>query len=318
MTFVGEIGRAIEAGLRFLLSTQSEAGHWSDWNLPPGESRMWTTAYAGYRLATVPELGQRFGDHALGSAVAWLASHEFEDGGWGYCEEVGPDADSTAYAILFLSSQRAPVQDCSYSRLLSFQREDGGYSTYAAEHSSGGWIVSQPDVTAAAIDALLTRFDQTERFVSRAMDYAMSQVTPEGLWNAYWWNTPLYSTEANLRWLGTTGRRSSPPALRDTLLCVAPRNVFETALLLSCLLHARFRTDHVKVAGSIGALLDAQLPDGSWPSAPVLRLPSRDCFQSWPAGNPSPLFADPHRIFTSATVVAALSAARRAGPAPST
>src|ERR1700680_2483198 len=101
----GALEQAIGAGLRFLIASQSEAGYWSDWDLPVGESRIWATAYVGYRLTTPPHPALLLAQDALCSAAAWIARSEFPGGGWGYIEEVGADADSTALAILFLSSK---------------------------------------------------------------------------------------------------------------------------------------------------------------------------------------------------------------------
>jgi len=42
-------------------------------------------------------------------------------------KSVGIDADSTAYAILFLASEGFSIPHGSYDRLKSFQRQDGGF-----------------------------------------------------------------------------------------------------------------------------------------------------------------------------------------------
>lgn len=309
MNLRSALGNAVDAGLRFLLASQSETGYWSDWQLPPGESRMWTTAYAGYRLSGLREPLCDPAQRALRLAAAWLASAELEEGGWGYDEEVGPDADSTALAILFLSSQRARVAARSYERLRTFQRDDGGFSTYTYEQNFGAWVASHPDVTAMAIPALLTHYEISEACVTRAIEYAIAQGTPEGLWNSYWWNTPLYATEANLRWLIQTGRPFPAATAGQTLVRMRPANAFERALLVLSLLHIGCALDAMPMVEAIRTLLGAQLSGGSWPSEPILRLPARDCYQPWAASESAPRFADQHRIFTSATVIAALAAA---------
>jgi hypothetical protein len=309
MTLPGSVENAICHGLRFMLANQTVDGYWTDWQLPPGTSRMWTTAYAGYRLSTVSEPLRNISQCRLSQAAAWLASAELSGGGWGYNEEVGPDADSTALAILFLKFHGMSVAGRSYDRLRGFQRGDGGFSTYTYEQSFGAWVSSHPDVTALAVPALLTLYGRHETFVTRAEGYAIAHITPDGLWDSYWWNTPLYATEANLCWLARINGPIPAAATRETLLRMCPGNVFETALIVLSLLHMNWLPEHPAIVRWTGALLDAQLPDGSWPSEPVLRLPARDCYQPWAAREPAPTFADPCRIFTSATVIAALSAA---------
>lgn len=303
------VGRAIEHGLRFLLGSQAAAGHWTDWSLPPGESRMWTTAYAGYRLSAVPQPWRESLHGALRLAAAWLARSECRGGGWGYNDDVGPDADSTSLGILFLSSQGVRVPARSYDRLRSFQQQDGGFSTYTHEQSFGAWSDSHPDVTALAIPALLTRYHATDRCIARATQYEIAQATPEGLWPSYWWSTPLYATEANLRSSGRTEHGLRAARVRDALLRTRPDNMFETALLVLCLLHSGCGVDQPAVAGWIDRLLERHLPDGSWPSAPILRVPPRDWYLAGGDADSAPIFADQRRIFTSATAVAALATA---------
>lgn len=101
------LSSSIEAGLHYLRSNQATLGFWSDWQLPPGESRMWTTAYIGYRLSSLPSTYRATIDEHLARADAWLRASEFPNGGWGYAEQTGPDADSTSLALLFLRA-RAP------------------------------------------------------------------------------------------------------------------------------------------------------------------------------------------------------------------
>ena len=47
--------KACRSGVQFLLSQQHSDGRWIDWQLPPGPSDQWTTAYIGTRLAETPE-----------------------------------------------------------------------------------------------------------------------------------------------------------------------------------------------------------------------------------------------------------------------
>jgi len=278
-----EVEQAISAGLRFLRSRQAEQGYWSDWCLPVGESRMWTTAYVGYRLS-----GLCSALETLERAANWLANVELPGGGWGYNEEAGADADSTALAILFLTAQGMTVEERSYQRLKRFQRAEGGFSTYTLEQTFGAWTESHVEITAVAMQALRGRDADAVRW---AEAYVRTQETPERMWNSYWWDTPLYATEAVLRAMGG-GKHFED---------IEPRNSFERALLVLCLGHVG--GDAERVAGD---LVDAQLDDGSWPSTPVLRLPSRACSLPWIEKDSAPLFADQNRIFTSATVIGSL------------
>jgi hypothetical protein len=53
-----------------------------------------------------------------------------------------------------------------------------------------------------------------------------------------------------------------------------------------------------------------QLPDGSWPSAPILRVTKPSSLEPGDAeGLASPVFADDRRLFTTATAAAAIDRA---------
>ena len=295
-------------GARFLVARQSERGFWADWRLPPGESLAWTTAYAGYRLYSLGGDAGAMVHPAMDRAARWLRDEEFPDGGWGYNRAVAPDADSTALAILFLASTTVGVPERSYRRLLAFQREDGGFATFSPGAGLGAWTVSHPDVTATAVAALLTAYPRGECPVERGIAYSR-RAEENGLWHSYWWNSCLYGTEANLALMRRAGEPADFGASRTALGSVHPTNCFERALLLLSLVHAGWPPLEPEIQDIAAGLAAAQQPDGSWPSEPILRLTDRDCADPWERPEAGPLFADPNRLFTTATVVAALAAA---------
>ena len=95
---------AVARGLKYILGQQNTAGNWTEWELPPGQSSCWTTAFIGYKLRLLPPDLSTRAINARKRAAEWLVQAEFEGGGWGYNETVGADADSTAYSMLFLFS----------------------------------------------------------------------------------------------------------------------------------------------------------------------------------------------------------------------
>src|SRR6266404_5070315 len=130
---------AIGAGWKYIRDKQSKDGRWTDWQLPPGRSSTWTSAYIGYKLRLLPTHLAENVARARRTAAEWLLANEFPGGGWGYNESVGIDADSTAYAILFLASEGFSIPHGSYDRLKSFQRQDGGFSTFQPSDDVGSW-----------------------------------------------------------------------------------------------------------------------------------------------------------------------------------
>lgn len=300
----------VKQGIEFLCRCQHADGYWSDWALPPGESRAWTTAYVGWRLAALS--GGQVPAAALGRAASWLAGAGFADGGWGYGPGTGPDADSTALASLFLGGQgRRPRS--ALPALLAHQQSDGGFATYTRAWNHGAWTLSQPEVTATVLLALLDEPAAHEP-AAAATRYLLATQQPDGLWPSYWWTSPLYATDVALAGLGdamTVERRRVVAAVRAT----ATPTAFDLALQASCLQRLGDATGATAAAAALAA---RQLRDGSWPCGPVLRLTHRHVTEPWNAADPGPLFADQHRTFSTATAVAALDrcAAAAHGGAP--
>lgn len=277
---------ARERGLAFLISQQDPAGFWNDWELPVGSSSRWTTAYVGWRLSS----SKQEAADALERAADWLKANELDGGGWGYTEATGADADSTALGILFLHALERRVPRSAVQRLLSFVRDDGGFGTYGFDQSFGAWTASQIEVTATAALALRTMGEAPEAVV-RAADFLCRRRKPNGLWDSYWWTSSCYATEAAVRLLGEQARQEAANALHALRL----PNSFEAALR------------SLVLGSNTESLLDMQAPDGSWPSAPILRLTHRSIYDPQPGDDAGPCFADQRRIFTTATAVAALA-----------
>jgi hypothetical protein len=299
--------RAIEAALGYILNGQRKDGSWVDWRLPAGESDAWTTAYVGYQFRLLPASLRARAAAAVDVASKWLLNASFTDGGWGYNTAVGTDADSTAYAILCLSSSGRPVPEKSYRCLRKFQCSDGGFSTYIHERGIDSWVVSHPDVSPIALLALLTKYSHESPAVRRGIDYVSMQRNPSGLWNSFWWNSFLYSTKVNLSLLKTVRVQFDTARMKKNLSLVRPQNAFEMALLVSILLCSDSDAATVTACQFADQLIQAQLSDGSWRSERILRVTKRDCFQPWNDRQSGTLFSDPNRLFTSSTVLEGLS-----------
>jgi hypothetical protein len=289
------VGRGIE----YLCRRQHADGFWAEWALPPGESRAWSTAYIGWKLAGLPrDLSPA---PSLDRAAEWLGAARFADGGWCYGPGTGPDADSTALAQLFLVSQgRRPPSPLGL--LLAHQQSDGGFATYTRAWNHGAWTRSQPEVTATVLLALLGEAAAFEP-AAAAIRYLRAQRQRDGLWPSYWWTSPLYATDVALAGLGDA-IAVEPELLAAAVRDTATPTAFELALQVSCL---RRLGDAGGAAASALALTARQLADGSWPSGPVLRLTHRHVTAPWQASDAGPLFPDPHRLFATATAVAALA-----------
>jgi len=299
--------RVLGLSLDYILSHQREDGSWVDWDLPPGQSCLWATAFVGYRLRNIPRHLRKHARAAMQIASDWLLGRVFPDGGWGYSETVGSDADSTALAILFLSSEGKTVPDTCYSCLQRFQCPDGGFATYRHNGVADSWGVSHLDVTPTAILALLTKYGRQAEIVERGIDYVIKKKTSDGVWESFWWTSFLYSTESSVALMNTIASAMDLPRTRATLLASQINSAFERALLLLSLTYLHPKPSCSDIWPLIGQLVHDQEANGSWRSDPILRITRHDCFEPWKPGDPDTLFADTNRLFTTSIVIEALS-----------
>ena len=306
MTSGAEIDVALSRGLCFVLAAQDAQGAWTDWSLPPGSSPDWTTAHVGLRLSSLGPPHRAALVEPLGRAARWLLSRQAADSGWGYNLTVKPDADSTAQALLFLAAagQSAPPGACAF--LARHQQPDGGFATFLPDSLTGSWGLSHSEITPVALLALRAHpGGLPQGSLARGLAWLHRARRSDGLWNSFWWSTPLPATEASLAFLAALGTpEPTPPALTRWI----PTDSLEAALLLS----TAPAESAPRLEQLARRLLADQADDGSWKSAPALRITARDCERPWEATVSGPLFADPRRLHSTATALAALSKARRA------
>lgn len=265
---------AIHGGLRFLLSRQDADGAWRDFPMPPGLSCCWTTAYVLQRVRQAAAIVPCDARSALDGGVAHLRCHARPDG-WGFNLDCAPDADSTAHALLAL-----PCVEAKHAAALArFFLPENGARTYLWPPSGHIWSGPHPDVTATALRALRAWVRDDHTLMRGGLSWLSTQDA------AFWWTTPRYLDLEKLR-LGMTTTRSAAGAT----------SAFEAALALECAILTG-------AEAPFEALLSRQLSDGSWDSAPVLRLPNRNDAKTL-------VYADQHRLFTTATVLSALARLR--------
>lgn len=286
---------ALERGIEFIIGKQDADGAWRDFKLAPGRSEAWTTAYVGSALANAACIARiEDCDGALRRAVSFVKHRRDARGGWGYNRRCPPDADSTARAILFLQTMGA-VELRDYAALARFQLRDGAFPTYKKSDARGGWCRGHPDVTAVALQALglILRPDHVimRRGYARLTAY-LARREPAA---SYWWPSPLYLAKELLALRAFKTAPQFAPALPQPS---SGASCFERALALEIAL--AYERDH-EAREVFDELTAAQSADGGWPSAPILRVTDP---RSSRRGR---VYADDRRLFTTATVLAAIS-----------
>ncbi|HEV2343860.1 MAG TPA: type 2 lanthipeptide synthetase LanM [Actinocrinis sp.] len=332
-----DLRAAIHAGLGYVAGRQEPDGSWRDFAIrESGVSDQWVTAYVAANLRRIRAAGP-----LVKAARGWLLEAGSPGSGWGYNGKQAPDADSTANALLLLADTRGAADDpgdvtAAAEVLAGFRcEEDGGFRTYAPLHAEGGWLYtgsawcrSQPCVTALAGEALhASGLKRYRKQAADAADYLRARQDPAGFWEAYWWHGRLYATYRACRLLVRVGDREQARRAAEWVAGSildggawaegrdADPTAFATALAVATLVLVAGGTTGPDRAALLGAaergvrrLLGTQKEDGGWPSAPILRVPPPSEYEPWRSPSAGPLVADQNRLFTSATVLAALIA----------
>jgi hypothetical protein len=231
-------------------------------------------------------------------AATWLRTARPYSAGWGYNSHTGPDADSTAICLGLLRELRLPIAAEDQTFLRQHWRTEGGMATY---DGPGAWGCAHWDVTPwgylgmnVAAQRLLR-----ESFLRGLYENRM----PDGMWRAYWWRNPYYSTFVTLEVLEELG------LAEPDLICAQSSGPIEVdnAFDLGCLIGIELlRASPPELIGrQLRALLDWQKEDGRWSGHANLRVTDDSCYKPWnePVGE---YYADAAGTFSTSTVVRVL------------
>lgn len=294
---------AAENAIRYLLAAQSLSGAWWDFPVSVGSSGPWVTGVVGEILNECPpSLRPPMLDAALTRAAGYLERSQLPEGGWGYNEALPADCDSTAYAIIFLHSMGARLEDRSVAALLAFQREDGAFLTYTGAPPGHSWGAVHYDVHGPAVRALGRVLGRDQGSVVRGLRYIVRGLDQQRVWPAFWWKPQVYSVYQNLLCVHELGAFACIPEAKHEVLLSTFSTVTPLCTALSGLAACLLRQGAI-ARDFMSSLLKTQLRDGSWPSFKALRVTDADCFEPWsgaPEAIAGPLYRDTRRIFTTA------------------
>jgi hypothetical protein len=267
------------AALAWLERARSANGGWSDYRLPVGAADRWVTAYVALHT---------------GRGCDYLEEQTSASGAWGYNADTPDDADSTALAAVALRREGREVNVAAFLR--KCLRDDGGVATYPAGTPPGGaWTESVVDVTPVAMEALM-QADNPD-----TLAWLVERQRTDGLWNAYWWLSPLYSTW----WVARVFGKRLPPAavdrMADGLNGWRAAGAFEQALLV-----LTRRELELGYAAERDELLRMQGSDGSWGPSAWLRLTDPGSAEPWKRLDCGSCFLDDGAVFTTVTAIGAV------------
>jgi hypothetical protein len=265
------VREALNAGIDYLLAHQSRDGFWRDYNLPPGMSEGWSTAWVGWSLAHCA--AQR--DVAPSIHRAALALQRCsQKNGWGYNRRGSTDADSTAWSLRLLSRMGYNYGLTAVQTLEKYLDAAGRAHTFL-DPAVGSWSLAHDDVTPVVGLALLA-VRAPPRILEKVRSAVLRCQRRYGGWDSFWWPTDAYATAWSLSFLEKTGSLPSSVVdpVTDWLAHLPPTsNAFELSHRLR--IYFSLRLHQTKAAVQIvDALIDAAGPDG-WPPSALLRIPGR-------------------------------------------
>ena len=300
---------AVRRAVRFLADMQEPAGCWIDFEVDRAdESDAWVTGYAGTALRAAATAYGIPAGAPLDAAASFLRTALRERAGWGFNGDAPPDADSTAWALIMLhGAGGAPA--AAAAALRAHRRADGGFSTYLRFSDPSMWRETQADVTAAALFALLGEPRADRAWLAPAADYLRARQAADGGWESFWYATPVFAALHAVHALARFDAPAAPgcragDAVRFALRTVQADDPFALGCTAELVLAYGDPSDAWPL---IRALVALQRPDGRWTAARPFMRPDP---WNYAAGDPDAAIADKYGVFTTATVLRALAAAR--------
>jgi squalene cyclase len=333
---------AIAAATERLLDARNQGGLWRDFydrgrprdverRVAGYASDEWVSAYIATALAAARRADAR--DAARHSLQRLLARRDAVRTGWGYHALLPPDADTTAWVLRlaaaldagdgdrlaqarsFIASLTDPngavhtYPEDAADQLAEFLRMDGSYAGWCAAHTcvTAAVAVLQPDGTSAR--------------------HLLDVQNADGSWSGHWWDDDEYATARAIEALAA--RPGAGDAVAQAVAWCFERigedggvrsrahggpSPFATALALHGIRAGALAEDREARAAAARAerwLCRHQLADGSWEPSARLLVPAPAALDPFELPEQTLTYVDDDGLFTTAAVLAALSAGSR-------
>ncbi|MBT2621278.1 prenyltransferase/squalene oxidase repeat-containing protein [Chryseobacterium sp. ISL-6] len=294
------IQNAITISKGYISNLQFQNGSWYENLNKQGFSNSWATGFITSFLDECTEKDK---------SIEFLKkSHE--NNLWGYNTDWSYDYDSTTCSLINIVKTK---KDGDLIKIWqSGQNDDGGFSTYPKKDSSllekinlkssnvKGWVQSHICVSALAYYFVVSKKMEDHIDFQKLKNYIFSNTNKDGIWEAYWWTSPVYPTCFILQ--GMILEKQTEPALIEEKLKVlfslqndngsfsCPVNktesAFYTSLVLDtiCLEKKYFDKFSIKANKLCNWLLENQLSNGSFDNTLYQVIPNPNVKQ-WKANH---------------------------------
>jgi len=324
----------------FLISYQNKDGSWFDFITDAGMSNVWSTAFILNNLRDV-----KFDKKVISKAISFLENNK-QKKLWGYNNATLPDNDSTSFVLMTLYHQNVDISN-ELEIYLSQQSNKGGFSTYidseklsdylqTPQRELDGWLQAQICVSAVSYYLMESFNLEDNPSKDRLYDFLFQNQNNNGLWESYWWTSPIYATSFVIQayFINNTKINESISKAINGLLSLQQidgsfmdnnntKSSFFTALVIIALCSNRTVSNKYlnEIRLAIDWLLSQQTKDGSFISAYSLQIPNTTVLnpkkvKKWTKDNSQAtdiITNDFMRLFTTSTCVKALDLYRKNG-----
>lgn len=322
---MNDLTDSIEKAKNFIFSKMDSSGLWKDFETSTHEEGIdWISSYVGNIL-----MESGVDKNKLSQTAMSLSQRQYKNGGFSYNRQTTvPDADSTSFAILFLSHFGYNKQiEKAIDFLLKHQKTNGGFATFLPELIKkdaayckidvSGWCGETPEITAISIQALRrhilkqalrnTNKHDLNSKIKKAIQYLSKTQLSDGRWHSYWWNSDIYATSNAASVISDKNIYVKKACKYLSDECLNLSIPFYLALCLNGLMLC-YEHYNKLIDKGVKKLIELQQNDGSWDSYPILMFPLPSDIQPWESKKRRDDDTnDQNRTFTTATCLQTLS-----------
>lgn len=186
---------AILISKKYISDLQFQNGSWYENLNKQGFSNTWATAFISSFLYKE--------DIEKNKSLNFLTESQ-KNNLWGYNTDWSFDFDSTTCSLMNIVKTK---KDTHFTKVWQTGQDDnGGFSTYSKNDSSlldrlslknsniKGWVQSHVCVSALAYYFIISKQIEESVNLQKLKDYIFSNTNKDGIWDAYWWTSPIYPT----------------------------------------------------------------------------------------------------------------------------